>query len=79
MPVPQFRWNPINPLIGQAVTFTDATTGPHHIYHWIFPNASTGVSTANSLVVTWTKLGPNTVTLVVTNNGQAYSVQHTVS
>ncbi len=78
-PVPGFTWTPISPHVGQAVTFTDTTTGPHHIFQWTFPNAGPALSSAASPAETWSQVGTYTVTLVVTNNGQSYPVEHQVT
>jgi Fibronectin type III domain len=78
-PVPGFTWTPTSPHVGQVVTFTDTTTGAHHIFQWTFPGASPALSNAASPTETWSQIGTYNVTLVVTNNGQSYPVEQQVT
>ena len=66
-------------MVGQPVTFTDTTTGPHDQWDWTFPSGNPASSTSQAPeAVTWNVPGTYTVILTTTNNGSASSTQHDI-
>jgi PKD domain-containing protein len=74
---PSFSYSPNSPQPGQAVTFTASATGgasPYN-YNWTFGDGASG--TGATVVHTYSKVGPYSVTLTVTdaNNTVSSSAQ----
>lgn len=58
-----------NPCTGQAISFTDLSTGTVTSRNWSFPGGVPATSTAANPVVTYNATGIYNVTLVVSNSG----------
>lgn len=76
-PVAAFTASATNICIGQAVNFTDNSTGGPTSWSWTFPSGTPGsAATQNVTGVTWAAAGTYTVTLTATNgNGSSNSTQ----
>ena len=78
-PVAGFSWSPLNPLPGQAIQFTDTSTGLPTTWSWDFGDGST--STQQNPTHTYASEGAKTVSLTVSNQygSNSTSKQVTVS
>lgn len=65
------------PCSGQAVQFTDLTSGGATTWDWTFPSGNPATSTLPNPVVTWTQPGTYTVTLIA-SNGIGIDTAHTI-
>lgn len=63
-----FSWNPNPACQGQAVQFTDQSTGTVTTRNWTFQSGVPGTSTLANPVVTWNSPGTFNVTLTVNGN-----------
>jgi len=72
-----FTFSPASPLAGQAVLFTDTSTGGPTSWSWDFGDGST--SAVQSPSHTYATAGVKTVTLTVANSSGSKSVSKTVS
>lgn len=68
-PTADFTFSPATPIIGQTVTFTDASTGDPTSWSWSFGNGATA-STRNT-AYTFTTAGTYSVSLTASNAGGA--------
>jgi PKD repeat protein len=75
--VASFTCNPASPATGQAVQFTDTSTGGPTSWSWNFGDGS--ASTAQNPSHTYTAAGAKTVTLTATNSSGSTSVSKTVT
>ncbi|HEY1252743.1 MAG TPA: PKD domain-containing protein [Thermoanaerobaculia bacterium] len=64
---PEFTWNPPNPIVGQPVTFTDATTPADSVGHWTWAFGDGSSSFVHNPSHTYNSTGPVTVALTVAN------------
>ena len=65
VPVAAFTWAPTNPAVGQAVSFTDQSTGNPTSWSWSFGDGAT--STVQGPTHAYAAAGSYTVTLTVAN------------
>ena len=72
-----FTYSPATPTTGQAVQFTDTSTGSPTSWQWNFGDG--GTSTSQNPSHTFTATGTKTVTLTVNNNSGSNTVTRTVS
>ena len=72
-----FTYSPASPSTGQAVQFTDASTGSPTSWNWAFGDGST--STAQNPSHTYTTAGSQTVTLTATNSSGSTSVNKAIT
>jgi PKD repeat protein len=56
-------------VVGQPVTFTDTSPGPHTVTGWTFAGGNPATSTAQQPAVTWSSPATYTVTLTITRAG----------
>jgi sugar lactone lactonase YvrE len=68
-PVSDFDWTPPNPVVGQAVTFTDRTPGTIGASQWTFEGAQITTATGPTAQATWSQPGTYRVTLVSMSDG----------
>lgn len=64
-PVPGFTWSPPSPTVGEAVQFTDTSTGQPISWAWSFGDGAT--SAAQNPTHVFDEAGDRQVTLMVTN------------
>ncbi len=76
-PVAAFTWSPSVPDVGQAVQFTDTSTGGPTSWSWAFGDGET--STTQNPVHVYASAGARTVTLTVTNSHGSSARSQTVS
>jgi PKD repeat protein len=72
-----FTYSPASPVAGQAVQFTDTSTGSPTSWQWSFGDGTT--STSQNPSHTFTVAGSYTVTLTVTNGTGSNSASRTVT
>ena len=72
-----FSFSPTTPIVGQAVQFTDTSTGGATSWQWSFGDGST--STAQNPRHAFTTSGTKTVTLTVVNNSGSNTLTRTVN
>jgi PKD repeat protein len=72
-----FTFTPASPVMGQAVQFTDTSTGSPTSWQWSFGDSAT--STAKNPSHTYTAVGSYNVTLTVSNSSTSNSVTQTIS
>ena len=77
VPSSSFSFTPALPSAGQAVQFTDTSTGSPSSWQWDFGDGST--STAQNPSHAYTTAGSKTVTLTVTNSSGTNSASRTVT
>lgn len=78
-PVCNFTWTPQFPVVGEAVTFLDSSTGQPTQWSWTFQNGTPPTSAAQNPQASFGTAGNKTVTLVATNtSGSCPSVQKIV-
>jgi PKD repeat protein len=75
-PVPAFSFAPPTPQIGQAVDFTDATTGNPAQWHWAFGDGATSEFQHPTHI--YDTAGSFTVTLTASNQYGSKNVKHSV-
>ncbi len=75
-PVAAFTSSPVSPAAGQAVTFTDRSTGSPESWQWTFGDGST--STVQSPAHAFTSAGTYTVTLTARNAAGTSTVSQAV-
>ncbi len=66
-PTAEFVFTPFSPVVGQAVSFTDSSTGGPTSWSWSFGNGAT--STTRSPTYTYSVAGTYNVSLTATNSG----------
>jgi len=76
-PTASFTWSPTSPTAGQAVQFTDTSTGSPTSWSWTFGDG--GTSHSQNPSHTYTAAGTYSVTMTVSNQGGSDSVSHTVT
>jgi chitodextrinase len=76
-PVAGFRFLPVTPIAGRAVSFRDASTGTPVTWSWNFGDGSTSTSRYPTHV--YSKAGSYTVTLVAGNAGGSSTSTRTVT
>jgi hypothetical protein len=76
-PQAAFTFSPAAPVLGQTVTFTDASTGSPTSWSWSFGDG--GTSTAQNPTHTFAAAGTYTVTLVAENAGGTTTATHAVT
>jgi len=76
--VPEFTWSPASPQAGQAVAFTDASTGDITGWSWSFGDG-VGTSTEQNPTYTYAAEGTYTVTLEITDGTETASVSHAIT
>ncbi|MEM6455718.1 MAG: PKD domain-containing protein [Acidobacteriota bacterium] len=67
-PVADFSFTPPDPEVGQAVLFTDQSTGNPDSWSWTFQDATPSSSSLRNPTATFNSAGTKTVTLVATNS-----------
>jgi PKD repeat protein len=67
------------PLVGQVVTFTDGSVGPHQIVQWQFQDGDPPSSSNATPTVTWHTSGTHTAELTVSGTGPASSLKASAS
>ena len=72
-----FTYTPATPSVGQAIDFTDTSTGSPTSWSWNFGDGST--STLQNSRHAYATAGSKTVTLTVTNSSGSKSVSRTVT
>jgi len=72
-----FTFNPASPAVGQAVQFTDASSGPPTSWQWNFGDGSS--STAQNPSHTYTAAAAYTVTLTVADGSGSQSTNRSVT
>lgn len=72
-----FKYSPASPVAGQAVQFTDTSTGSPTAWQWNFGAGTTSI--AQNPSHTYTTVASYTVTLTVDNNSGSNSVSKTVN
>jgi PKD repeat protein len=75
--IASFNYQPASPVVGQAVQFTDTSTGSPTSWQWSFGDGTT--STAQNPAHTFTTAASYTVTLTVTNASGSNNVSQTVA
>jgi PKD repeat protein len=78
-PVASFAFSPQSPTAGQAVQFTDASSGPPTSWVWDFDGDGFTDSNAQNPTHTFSGQGPHQVTLKVTNAYGTSSLTETVN
>ena len=76
-PVPDFTWSPASPVEGQAVRFTDRSTGSPTSWSWNFGDG--GTSTSRDPEHSFLAGGEYSVELTATNTSGSNAVTRTVS
>ena len=66
-PVSAFTWSPATVYAGSPVTFTDQSTNGPTVWSWNFQGGSPASASVVSPSVTFSSLGPKTVTLMASN------------
>lgn len=74
---PAFTFSPANPLAGDAVTFSDRSTGGANSWQWSFGDGTS--STQQNPVKTFVAAGAYNVTLIAYRGAEAKSVSQTIS
>jgi len=77
-PMSAFSYSPTSPITGQAVSFTDASTGSPTAWSWNFGDGSS-VSTSQNPTHAFSTAGTFTVTLMATNAAGSNSTSHALT
>jgi len=77
--VAEFIWSPNPGCVGQAVQFTDQSTGQITGRAWTFPGGSPATSTQTNPTVTWSTPGVKNVKLTLTGTGGPVSLTKQVT
>jgi len=76
-PVTSFSYNPASPVLGQAVQFTDTSTGSPTSWQWSFGDGS--ISSAENPTHAYTAAGSYTASLTASNSGGSKAASQTVT
>jgi len=72
-----FTYSPASPVVGQAVQFTDTSTGSPTSWQWSFDDGA--ISTAQNPSHSYVAAGPYTVTLTVSAGSNSNSTSRTIT
>lgn len=78
-PTANYAASASNICVGQAVTYTNSTTGNPTSFSWSFPGGNPSTSSASNPIVTYSTAGIYSVSLVATNSSGSNTISNTNS